>query len=91
MQKIKLKFLPKGVFLAHSQKVKLIHNADFSADTIDSYQPTEKIRHFLCHYTLAKGSDGPSKHPRFLFLKSEYDRLIKKDQFIELTLTYDFD
>lgn len=69
----------------------IIRAADFSDDTINSYQPSDKVRHFLRHYTLAKGSADPSKDPKFLALKSKYDKLIKQDQFIELTLTYDFE
>ena len=69
---------------------KIIHQANFTQEAIDSYNPNEIVRHFLRHYTLIRNSADPSKNPKFLALKSKYDKLIKADQFIELTLTYDF-
>lgn len=69
----------------------IISASDFTAETIDSHQPSERVRSFLRHYTMAKSSADPSKDPKFLALKSKYDKLIKEDQSIELTLTYDFD
>jgi hypothetical protein len=69
----------------------VICGSDFTSATINSYQPSKKARYFLRHYTMAKGSADPSKDPKFIALKSEYDKLIKDNQAIELTLTYDFE
>ncbi len=50
----------------------------------------QKIIHFLRHYTIQRGSI-PKNDPDYKKVKDEYDKLIKEDQFINLTLTYDFE
>ena len=71
--------------------LEIIRAADFKTQNIESYILSDRLKRFLRHYTLTNGSADPSKDPDFMALKTEYDQLIKEDQFIELTLTYDFE
>lgn len=71
--------------------LEIIHGADFKKETLDKYDLTDHLKRFFIHYTVARGSADPSKDEQFMAMKDEYDKLIKEDQFIELTLTYDFE
>jgi hypothetical protein len=61
---------------------------DFSKIELLSTNP--KIVHFLRHYTIFRNNiyEEDPEYPR---LKVKYDRMILEDQFIDLTLTYDFE
>src|SRR5690606_36823814 len=48
------------------------------------------IRHFLRHYTIQR-STLKNEDKGYKALKKQYDKLIKSDLFIDLTLTYDFE
>lgn len=68
----------------------IIQKNIFTDEAIDLHYPSESVRHFLRHYTILRGnvtitSAGHSE------VKAKYDKLIKKDQAINLTLTYDFE
>lgn len=43
-----------------------------------------------CHYTIHRGSIY-EEDPEYPELKAKYDKMILEDQFIDLTLTYDFE
>jgi hypothetical protein len=62
----------------------------FSGEVIGSFKPSEIVKNFLRHYTLLGRKDFTAEDENFEKLKRQYDDLIRKDQFIELTLTYDF-
>ena len=66
----------------------LIKHSDFK--NIEDLTSNSKIRHFLRHYTIQRGNVDMND-PELFKLKRKYDNLIKDDQFIELTLTYDFE
>lgn len=66
----------------------IIETNDFSA--IDDYTDNPKIKHFLRHYLIQRGNIN-DKDPEFVQLKRKYDKFIKENQFIDLTLTYDFE
>lgn len=68
----------------------IIQKNDFTDEAIALHYPSDQVRHFLRHYTLLRhnitiNSEGHDA------LKTKYDKLIKKDQAINLTLTYDFE
>lgn len=66
----------------------IIEQSDFSNITKKTQNPN--IRELLKHYSVIKPNDiGPKK--QLQVLKDKYDKLIKKDMFLDLTLTYDFD
>lgn len=69
---------------------KIIEENDFSSEAIEKENPTEKVRHFLRHYSI-KTSELQELDSNYEKIKAKYDALIKKDRFIELTLTYDFE
>jgi hypothetical protein len=48
------------------------------------------VASFLRHYKIPRGSIERNDN-EYKKLKSKFDKLIKDDQFINLTLTYDFD
>lgn len=73
--------------VAHS----IIEQNDFSPIAIESRRPSEQVRHFLRHYFAINRKDIVKNDAQFESLKTKFDKLIKTDQFIELTLTYDFD
>ncbi|MEM7369421.1 MAG: hypothetical protein AAF587_12535 [Bacteroidota bacterium] len=50
----------------------------------------KKIRSLLEHYTISR-EDVKSSDKEYLALKKKYDHLINTDQFIDLTLTYDYE
>ena len=57
---------------------------------IEEVTTNENIRHFLRHYKIHRGNIV-KEDPEYKKIKFEYDRLIKGDNFIDLTLTYDFE
>jgi hypothetical protein len=72
---------------------RIIEENDFSDEAIEAKNPTEKVRSFLRHYTLKtiEVNKIKNKDSNYKKLKANYDTLIKKDRFIDLTLTYDFE
>lgn len=50
----------------------------------------KEINHFLRHYKIQRGKVSADDR-NYIQLKKQYDKLIKTDRFIDLTLTYDFD
>ena len=76
-----------GDDLATAQAI--IKKNSFTAEAIDSYYPSDTVRHFLRHYTIIRGNivttDG------YKAVKAQFDKLIKEDQALNLTLTYDFE
>ncbi|MDF7812858.1 hypothetical protein [Hymenobacter sp. YC55] len=68
----------------------IIQKNIFTPEAIDTYYPSDEVRHFLRHYTIQRGNieAGDTGYKK---LKNQYDKLIKGDQFINLTLTYDFE
>lgn len=69
---------------------KIIEENDFSPEMIEKANPSEKVREFLRHYAVKSG-EFQSNDSNYENIKAKYDALIKKDRFIELTLTYDFE
>jgi len=66
----------------------IIHENNF--DAIEDLTQNPKVLHFLRHYQIRRGSVNQDDID-FKQLKRKYDKLIKEDQFIDLTLTYDFE
>lgn len=72
------------------QAHKIIEKNVITDDEINRCEPNDKVRSFLRHYTISRGSiEG--NDTEYKKLKSKFDKLIKEDQFIDLTLTYDFE
>lgn len=69
---------------------KIISNNDFTSKTILTHNPSATVQHFLRHYQILRG-DMDKTDIEYKKLKAEFDKLIKEDQFIDLTLTYDFE
>ena len=57
---------------------------------IEQVTANEKIKHFLRHYQINRGNIA-TDDPQYKKVKKQYDKLIKEDKFINLTLTYDFE
>lgn len=72
--------------LAH----KIIENNMFTDEEINKYNLNQSVRTLLRHYTIPRGSIDIND-TEYKKLKTKFDRLIKEDQFIDLTLTYDFE
>ena len=70
---------------------KIIREHDFSEQAIMQHQPSERVNHFLRHYTTISRNDVEDCGKEVEVLKARFEKLIKDDQFIELTLTHDFD
>lgn len=72
---------------------KIIEENNFSSEAIEKVKPTENVRNFLRHYTLRSVEIDRIKNQdsNYKKLNANYDALIKNNQFIDLTLTYDFD
>lgn len=70
---------------------KIIEENDFSDATINLYNASSRVRHFLRHYAAINRRHIHKDDEEYRGLKSKFDQLIKEDQFIELTLTYDYD
>ena len=79
-------FFPKEWQIARE----IIHNNKFTEDIVNNTELGERVRHFLRHYTISRGSIERDD-TEYRKLKAKYDKLIKEDQFIDLTLTYDFE
>lgn len=69
---------------------KIIEGNIFTEEIINESKLTDRGKHFLRHYTIKRGS-VKSDDTEFRKLKLKYDKLIKEDPFIDLTLTYDFE
>lgn len=57
---------------------------------VEEFTTNDKIRHFLRHYRINRGNIGKDD-PEYRKIKKQYDKLIKEDKSIDLTLTYDFE
>lgn len=66
----------------------IIESNDFS--DIEEYTTNPAIREFLRHYQIQR-STLKNEDKEYKSLKKQYDKLIKSDRFIDLTLTYDFE
>lgn len=66
----------------------IIEKSEFS--NIDNLTSNEKIKHFLRHYTIQRGQIN-QEDKEYIELKRKYDKFIKTEQYIDLTLTYDFE
>lgn len=64
----------------------IIHSSDFKNYEDKTNDP--KVLELLRHYTIKRDHINDSEYKR---LKLQFDKLIKEDQFKDLTLTYDFD
>jgi hypothetical protein len=69
----------------------IIEKNDFSEDTILSKKPSKRVIHFLRHYTIISRNEVEECGKEVEKIKARFEKLIKDDQFIELTLTHDFD
>ncbi len=67
---------------------KIIIRNDFSSISTKTSNP--KIQHFLWHYTIPRDSIDKTDI-EYKKLKKQFDKLIKKNQQHNLTLTYDFE
>lgn len=67
---------------------RIIEINDFSL--LEDKTENARIRHFLRHYTIQRGNIT-SEDAEYKELKKKYDKLIKDEQFLDLTLTYDFE
>lgn len=70
---------------------KIIQSNDFSESNIFEKNASKQVRHLLRHYTLINRSSVEDNDKEYEKIKSVYDDLIKNDQFVELTLTHDFE
>jgi hypothetical protein len=69
---------------------KIIEGNVFTDEEVAKFNPSEMVESFLRHYKISrKDIDGIDKD--YKKLKSKFDKLIKEDPFINLTLTYDFE
>lgn len=69
---------------------RIIERSDFSNESIEKENPSETVRHFLRHYDIMRHKLD-IRDVNYEKTKAKFDTLIKSDQFIELTLTYDFE
>ncbi len=67
---------------------KIIEENDFRE--IASKTKNPKIRRLLKHYTISR-EDIKKSDEQYLYLKAKFDRLIKEDNFLNLTITHDFE
>lgn len=65
----------------------ILHISDFK--NIEEKTSNPDILAFLSHYTITRGDI--KKDDEIEKIKKQYKQLIKKDRFVELTLTYDFE
>jgi hypothetical protein len=70
-----------------AQVYPIIESNDFR--NYENYITNEKLLNLLNHFRLKK-EQVEQKDRRYRELKRQFDKLIKEDQFINLTLTYDF-
>lgn len=66
----------------------ILESNDFT--NIDERTTNFAIRQFLRHYQIQR-STLKNEDKQYKALKRQYDKLIKSDRFIDLTLTYDFE
>ena len=66
----------------------IIESNDFR--NYEEYTTSKKLRELFRHYTI-KRDDVREKDTNYKQLKTKFQKLIKQDQFIDLTLTYDFE
>lgn len=66
----------------------IIETSEFS--NIDEKTTNPAIRQFLRHYQIQR-STLKNEDTEYKTLKKQFDKLIKTDRFIDLTLTYDFE
>jgi len=66
----------------------IIEKNDFR--DINSKTKNPQIRRLLKHYTINRG-DIKKSDEDYLYLKTKFDHLIKEDNFLNLTITYDFE
>ncbi|HEY4324390.1 MAG TPA: hypothetical protein VGN20_10405 [Mucilaginibacter sp.] len=71
-----------------SEAKKIIETNDFN--NLDDLTTNDRIKHFLRHYTIQRGNIT-GEDQEYYQLKRKYDKLIKAEQYIDLTLTYDFE
>lgn len=67
---------------------RIIESNDFN--NIEDITTNAAVRQFLRHYKIQRGSISNLDN-QYKTLKRKYDKLIRSDQFIDLTLTYDFE
>ena len=79
----------KGNDLKIAQKI--IEDVDFSESNLKDKKASKKVRHFLRHYTSVSRDDIERSDKEYQKLKDKFDKLIKEDQSINLTLTHDFE
>jgi len=66
---------------------KIIEANDFSV--IEEITTNQRIKHFLRHYQIQRGNIDQEDR-KYKKLKKQYDKLIKDDQFIDLTCFFSF-
>jgi len=69
----------------------IIEENDFSDDFINSKNAPERVKHFLRHYKYITRDDIDQNDNQYVKLKAKFEKLIKENQFIELTVTCDFE
>lgn len=57
---------------------------------IDELTSNQTIKHFLRHYTIQRGQISQEDY-EYVQLKRKYDKLIRTERYLDLTLTYDFE
>lgn len=67
---------------------KIIETNEFN--NLDDVTDNDRIKHFMRHYTIQRGQITQDDL-EYKDLKRKYDKLIKNDQFLDLTLTYDYE
>ena len=67
---------------------KIIEKSEFN--NLDGLTSNENVKHFLRHYTIQRGQIN-QEDKEYIELKRKYDKFIKTEQYIDLTLTYDFE
>jgi len=70
---------------------RIIEANDFSEEQIRRENPSDRVTAFLRHYKFISRDDIQKDDEQYRGLKKKFDKLIKEDQFIELTLTYDYE
>ncbi|MCD9188946.1 MAG: hypothetical protein LUM44_21190 [Pyrinomonadaceae bacterium] len=69
----------------------IIRSNDFSNENILKKKPSKKVKHFMRHYRMISRNSIEENDKEYKKIKKLYDDMIKNDQFIDLTLTYDFE
>ena len=79
------------ISLTEKEKIKIlpiIESNDFR--NIDEITTSKKLKELFRHYTIRR-EDVKVEDENYKLIKSQFQKLIKQDQFIDLTLTYDFE